>query len=589
MRLIHQTELNDCGPAVCCMILEHFNRSESLEAFKIKHHYQHEAYTFATMSEVLKQHQIETESFAFENFQEVREAKALTCFQIINQQGMLHFVLGEPLAHRRWRIYDPGTRKSKIVREKDLIQQTTGNLQFYYPNRWTKSEKSRWQWNFLWQIFKLEWFDCLCANLFIVCNLILNILVSAFLRVVFVDFPVLTLQRVGTLTLGLSCLLILNLSLTIILDLINRKAAERIFCYFLDQEAFEFRITKSLSYLLPQDFERLFAQYQRNLFSLVVLLNQSGGFLVLVGITFYYFFQSSPLLMFSSLFLICLLCTLNFFKRKWITYHQRLNQDKENYYFYELRNFINHVDSLSMKTSFQNYCVLKQLDRLYFESLSGLSSLINALERWLIYLYYLGLAYLIHRSEGQLSFLFIYTSITFVFVGLLDNFGTILTNYQFHNYFQRLPESEDKQPVFEIKTIMLDDKQITERNFTLKEENLGELKINHRFLLDFTTEIYDARKAINSDDSIYNNIFNYQKGSIEMIQASKLVEFIKEYQLDLAQKPQSENLEIVQYLSCFFTNHKIIILKKPTAKLVDNLITIFPEKVIIFIDESVEK
>jgi len=144
----------------------------------------------------------------------------------------------------------------------------------------------------------------------------LNILVSAFLRVVFVDFPLLTLARTGLLLLGLSCLLILNFSLVMLLEFINRKAAERIFRYFLHQEAFEFRVTTSLHYLLPKDFERLFAQYQQNILSLVTLLNQSFGFVVLVGITFYYFFQSSPLLMISSIFLIYLLCTLNFFKRR---------------------------------------------------------------------------------------------------------------------------------------------------------------------------------------------------------------------------------------------------------------------------------
>jgi len=101
MRLIHQTEINDCGPAVCCMVLNHFNQNESLEGFKIHHQYRHEAYTFAMMTEVLQSHHIETESFAFENFQEVREAKALTCFQVVNDQGMFHFVLGEPLAHYR--------------------------------------------------------------------------------------------------------------------------------------------------------------------------------------------------------------------------------------------------------------------------------------------------------------------------------------------------------------------------------------------------------------------------------------------------------------------------------------------------------
>jgi hypothetical protein len=150
----------------------------------------------------------------------------------------------------------------------------------------------------------------------IIGDLILSILISAFLRVVFVDFPILTLQRVGLLLLGLSSLIILNLSLTLVLNLINQQAATRIFQYFLGQQAFEFRVIKALHYLLPQDFERLFSQYQHNLLSLVTFLNQSGGFLTLTGITFYYFFQTSPLLMFSSLFLIFLLCTLNFYKRR---------------------------------------------------------------------------------------------------------------------------------------------------------------------------------------------------------------------------------------------------------------------------------
>jgi len=586
MRLIHQTELNDCGPAVCCMILQHFHRDESLEAFKIQHHYQHEAYTFATMSSILQQHQIESESFAFENFQEVREAKALTCFQVINQQGMPHFVLGEPLPYRRWRIYDPGSRKAQILREKVLIHQTTGKLQFYYPERGSIHSKPKINWSFLWQVFKLEWFDCLCANFLIIGDLILSILISAFLRVVFVDFPILTLQRVGLLLLGLSSLIILNLSLTLVLNLINQQAATRIFQYFLGQQAFEFRVIKALHYLLPQDFERLFSQYQHNLLSLVTFLNQSGGFLTLTGITFYYFFQTSPLLMFSSLFLIFLLCTLNFYKRRWMTKHQQINQDHENYYFYELHHFVQRAEILQMKTSFQNYCQLKQLDCLYFKNSSTLTTLISSCERWLIYAYYLGLAYLINFSDSQLSLLFIYTSITFVFVGLLDNFGSLKANYQYHNYFQTLPIAKEQKNAFVLQNLSLNQKPVDGYIVSLENDELNKLKVNQQLLMNFEVEIYDARKAIDVEDSIYNNIFNYQKGSIEMMQTSGLVELIKEAQLDLSQKPQPNNLELINYLSCFFTSRKILILKKPKKVLADKLIAAFPKKLVIFVDEE---
>jgi len=199
----------------------------------------------------------------------------------------------------------------------------------------------------------------------------------------------------------------------------------------------------------------------------------------------------------------------------------------------------------------------------------------------------LGLAFLINQSESQLSLLFIYTSITFVFVGLLDNFGNVGANYQLHNYFQILPVNKKSEQPFTIKSLTLNGELITNRVLNLKTEFLEQIKINNHFLMDLESEIYDAQKAINFEDSIYNNIFNYQKGDLKMLRLSKTTDFINLYQLDLSKRPTAENKEIIQYLSCFFTLRPILILKKPANELAKNLAKNFPEKVIIFVDDSI--
>jgi hypothetical protein len=93
---------------------------------------------------------------------------------------------------------------------------------------------------------------------------------------------------------------------------------------------------------------------------------------------------------------------------------------------------------------------------------------------------------------------------------------------------------------------------------------------------------------MNFDENLYFNIFNYQKFNLQFVEKLQLVKIFEEYHLNLEEKITLDKIEIIKYLSCFFTKQKIIILNLPLQlSLREKIVTTFPKKFFIFLKNEI--
>jgi ABC-type bacteriocin/lantibiotic exporter with double-glycine peptidase domain len=185
--LVSQSEVNDCGVAICTMVLKHFAIRTSLERVKIDHCYQHEQYSFAKIGDVLARHQIISTAFEFNNLQSLTEEPGLFCFQIYNDEGLLHFVIAKPLKKLRWIIYDPAKSKPLILSTNAFQQSITGKVQRYEQSSKTIVETSLKK-KILITLLKTNFKSFLLVNSLMFINFFFSILGNSFLRIIFQEY-----------------------------------------------------------------------------------------------------------------------------------------------------------------------------------------------------------------------------------------------------------------------------------------------------------------------------------------------------------------------------------------------------------------
>jgi len=587
--LIYQTELNDCGPAVCTMVLKSFQKDYSLEEFKVANKYNHQQYSFADISYFLKKYGIKSIAYEFTSLDELRSLKQFACFQIINEAGLDHFILAKYWNNHRWLILDSAKKRPFLLSEKKFITITTKQVQVYKQSLVIQKEK---QIRFLKETFfviKHDFLGILLANLLLIMNLSLTILLNSFLRILFQDYQYLSWTNASYLFLGLTLLILANLFLDFLIKLVNKHFLNLLFSKILKQDYFQKKFYDAINYLYKNDFEKIYFEFQNNLLILVNVLHSFLGLLIFICYLGIYFFQVNQVLMISSAFLVSIILLLKYFKTKSTSLKNKNNQLQENYYFYELSLLIKNQSVIKNKTELKNYLEVKKINHLYnFKNKISLEKFVS-LERWVIYLYYLILCLLLNWQELSISALIIFTSITLVLTGQLEIFVNGFLTFKKYNYFNVCLQPEKKLKNENSKfVIFYKEKKVKENFLVTKTNDLEFIYLNYLPINKFRNQIYYANEAINFDDNLYHNIFNYYVIDLKLVQDGKINELIEEHDLSLEQKPNLENQAIVKYLSCFFTKRRIVIVNDPKNKfLKTQLVNLFPEKVFIFLDDEV--
>jgi len=587
--LIYQTEINDCGPAVCTMVLKTFHKHYSLEEFKVANKYNHEQYSFADMNFYLKKYGIKSQEYEFTNLDDLRLLKQFSCFQITNENGLNHFILAKYWNNHRWLILDSAKTRSFLISEKKFLAITTKQVQVYEQNWAYQQEKKFGLFNEIIFVIKHDFLGIVVANCLLMMNLFLTILLNSFLRVIFQEYQYFSWKNGSYLFLGLTLLILANLFLDFLIKVVNKNITNYLFSKILKQDNFQKRFYQAANYLYKNDLEKTFFEFQNNLLILVNVLHNFFGLVIFICYLGVYFFQVNHVLMLSSLFLVSVILILKYFKTKNWNLKNKNNQSQQNYYFYELSLLIKNQAIIKNKTDLKNYLEVKKINQLYnFKNKVSMEKF-AFLERWLIYLYYLVLCLLLNWQELSISALIIFTSITLVLTTHLENFVNGFFTFQNQNYFNSCLQKERELNNNKSQFVIFYKERRIKKNFIIiRANNLKFILINYLTINKFADKIYWANDAINLDDNLYHNIFNYYNIDLDLVKSAKINELIEEHNLVLEQKPNQENQEIVKYLSCYFTKRKIIILNKlKDSRLKDQLIKSFPEKVFIFLDYEI--